>query len=173
MTARLPFGTLQISEIMTKDVKAAKNTEPVLYAIGLMARHKISSVVVLDEKGKPVGIFTEKDAIRIIPEHKNPLILELKAVMSGPLITVLPSSPLSSVLTLMAQKNINHLPVVENAKLVGIVTEKDIFRYVLRHAGLMEELLVTGPQQIPAQLLEKFGMEMVGAGVWPEPHRTQ
>jgi CBS domain-containing protein len=156
---------------MTKDVKKAKTSEPVLYAIGLMAKHKISSVVIVDEKEKPVGMFTEKDAIRIIPEHKRPLILELKSVMSSPLVTVPPSSPLSAVLALMGQKNINHLPVVENEKLVGIITEKDIFRYALRHAKLMEELLAEGAQQIPEHLKERLGVEMVGAGVWPEPHR--
>ncbi len=167
----MSLATIPISEIMTKDVKKAKTSEPVLYAIGLMAKHKISSVVIVDEKGKPIGMFTEKDVIRIIPEHKRPLILELKLVMSSPLVSVLPSSPLSTVLTLMGQKNINHLPVVENEKLVGIVTEKDIFRYALHHAKLMEELLAEGAQQVPEHLKERFGVEMVGAGVWSEPHR--
>jgi CBS domain-containing protein len=167
----MSLSSLAVSQIMTKDVKRAKTTEPVLYAIGLMAKNKISSVVIVDETGKPVGIFTEKDAIGIIPEHKHPLMLELKDVMSSPLVTVLPSLPVSNVLSLMAQKNINHIPVVENNNLVGIVTEKDIFRYVLRHAALMEELLVAGAQQIPAQLMERLAMEMVQSGVWPEPHR--
>jgi CBS domain-containing protein len=169
----MSLATIPVSEIMVKDVKKAKVSEPVLYAIGLMAKHKISSVVIIDEKDKPVGMFTEKDAIRIIPEHKRPLILQLKLVMSSPLITVHPSSSVSIVLALMAQKNINHLPVVEDEKLVGIVTEKDIFRYVLHHAGLMEELLAEGPQHVPPQVLEKFGIEMISSGVWPEPHRTQ
>ena len=169
----MSLTTISVSQIMTKDVKNAKTSEPVLYAIGLMAKHKISSVVIVDEKGKPVGMFTEKDAIRIIPEHKRPLILELKSVMSTPLVTILPSSSLSTVLVLMAERNINHLPVVENDKLVGIVTEKDIFRYVLHHAGLMAELLAEGPKHIPPQLIERFGAEMIGAGVWPEPSRTK
>jgi CBS domain-containing protein len=65
------------------------------------------------------------------------------------------------------------LPVVENEKLVGIITEKDIFRYIVKHAELMEEVLAEAPQQIPAQMLERFGTELIGAGVWPEPHRTK
>lgn len=169
----MSLTAIPVSEIMTKDVKNAKTSEPVLYAVGLMAKHKISSVVIVDEKGKPVGIFTEKDAIRIIPGHKRPLILELKSVMSTPLVTILPSSSLSTVLSLMAERNINHLPVVENDKLVGIVTEKDIFRYVLHHAGLMAELLAEGPKHIPPQLIERFSVEMIGTGVWPEPSRTK
>lgn len=169
----MSLTAIPVSEIMTKDVKKAKTSEPVLYAVGLMAKHKISSVVIVDEKGKPVGMFTEKDAIRIIPEHQRPLILELKSVMSTPLVTILPSSSLSTVLSLMAERNINHLPVVENDKLVGIVTEKDIFRYVLHHAGLMVELLAEGPKHIPPQLIERFGVEISGAGVWPEPSRSK
>ena len=162
-----------VSEIMMKDVKQVKSSEPVLYAIGIMAKHKISSVVIVDEKDRPLGIFTEKDVIRIIPEHNRPLMLLLNLVMTSPLVTTLPSSSLSTVLMLMTQKNINHLPVVENEKLIGIVTEKDIFRYVLRNAGLMEEMLTEGARQIPAQMLERFGMEMVEKGVWPEPSRTK
>lgn len=169
----MSLSTIPILEIMTKEVQKAKTSEPILYAIGLMARYKISSVVIVNEENKAVGIFTEKDAISIIPKHKRPLMLQLKEVMSTPLISIPPSASISNVLSVMAQKNINHLPVIEEGNLVGIVTEKDIFRYVLHHAGLMEELLVEGSQQIPVQLIEKFGMEAIGSGVWPEPHRTK
>ncbi|MFQ5941430.1 MAG: cyclic nucleotide-binding/CBS domain-containing protein [Nitrososphaerales archaeon] len=169
----MSLSTISVSEILKKDVKTAKGSEPILYAIGLMAKHKISSIVIVDEKDKPIGIFTEKDAIRIIPEHKRPLILELKFVMSSPLVTVPPTSSLLSVLMLMSQKNINHIPVAENEKLVGIVTEKDLFRYVLHHTGFIVELLAQGPQNITVRMLEGFSTEMVGADVWPEPHRTK
>ena len=167
----MSLSTILVSEIMIRDVKKAKDSEPVLYAIGLMAKHKISSVVIVDEQNKPVGIFTEKDAIRSISERERPLMLRLGSVMSSPLVTVSSSSSLSTVLNLIAQKNINHLPVVENEKLVGIITEKDIFRHVLRSIGSLQEI-VEASSQIPKQLIEKFGMEMVGTGVWPEPHRT-
>ena len=167
----MSLSTILVSEIMIRDVKQAKDSEPVLYAIGLMAKHKISSVVIVDEQNKPVGILTEKDAIRNISERERPLMLRLGSVMSSPLVTVSSSSSLSTVLNLMSSKNINHLPVVENEKLVGIITEKDIFRHVLRSIGSLQEI-VEASSQIPKQLIEKFGMEMVGTGVWPEPHRT-
>src|SRR3970040_208407 len=112
----MSLSTILVSEIMIRDVKQAKDSEPVLYAIGLMAKHKISSVVIVDEQNKPVGILTEKDAIRNISERERPLMLRLGSVMSSPLVTVSSSSSLSTVLNLIAQKNINHLPVVENEK---------------------------------------------------------
>ena len=167
----LSLSTILVSEIMKRDVKKAKDSEPVLYAIGLMAKHKISSVVIANEENKPIGILTEKDAIKTISERERPLMIRLGSVMSTPLVTVSSSSSLSAVLNLMAQKNMNHLPVVESEKLVGIVTEKDIFRYVLRNIGSIQEIAERS-SQIPKQLIERFGTEMVGTGVWPEPHRT-
>ncbi len=166
----MSLSTMLVSGIMIRDVKKAKDSEPLLYAVGLMAKHKISSVVIVDERNKPVGILTEKDTIRSISERERPLMLRLGSVMSSPLVTVSSSSSLSAVLNLMALKNINHLPVVENEKLVGIVTEKDIFKYVLRSIGSLQEI-VEASSQIPKQLIERFGTEMVGSGVWPEPQR--
>ncbi|MFY3739999.1 MAG: CBS domain-containing protein [Candidatus Nitrosomirales archaeon] len=166
----MSLSTILVSEIMIRDVKQAKDSEPVLYAIGLMAKHKISSVVIVDERNKPVGILTEKDAIRIVSERERPLMLRLGSVMSSPLVTVSSASSLSTVLNLMSSKNINHLPVVENEKLVGIITEKDIFKHVLRNIQSIQE--IAGASQIPKQLIERFEFEMVGMGVWPEPHRT-
>jgi CBS domain-containing protein len=163
------LSTILVSEIMIRDVKKAKDSEPLLYAIGLMAKHKISSVVIVDEQNKPVGILTEKDAIRNISERDRPLMIRLGSVMSSPLVTVSSSSSLSTVLNLMSSKNINHLPVVENEKLVGIITEKDIFKHVLRNIQSIQE--IAGASQIPKQLIERFEVEMVGMGVWPEPQR--
>lgn len=167
----MSLQTILVSAIMKRDVKKAKDSEPLLYAIGLMAKHTISSVVIVDEQNKPVGILTEKDAIRSISQYERPLMQRLGSIMSKPLVTVSSSSSLSTVLNLMAQKNINHLPVVENETLVGIVTEKDVFKHVLRSIGSLQDI-VEASSQIPKQLIERFGVEMVGSGVWPEPHRT-
>jgi signal-transduction protein with cAMP-binding, CBS, and nucleotidyltransferase domain len=137
-----------------------------------MAKHKISSVVVVDEDGKPVGILTDKDAIRTISEKRNALDLELKTVMSKPIISINTFTSIKMTLTIMALKNINHLPVVENEKLVGIVSEKDIFRFVLQHEGLILEMLSETAPTLSKEILEKFSTQWAITGVWPEPHRA-
>lgn len=169
----MSLASIPVCEVMTKDVKRVKTSEPVLYAIGLMAKHKISSVVIVDENDKPVGIFTEKDAVRVVAEKRSALRMQLKTVMSSPVISINTFTSIKMALTIMALENVNHLPVVENEKLVGIVTEKDIFRYVLRHEGLMFELLSETVPTLSREFFERFSTEMAKNSVWPSPVRAR
>jgi len=166
------LATIPITQIMTKDVKKAKVNDAVLYALKNMAKHKISSIVVVDENNKPVGMFTEKDAVRVVSEKRGALRLQLKAVMSSPVVSVNTFTSIKMTLTIMALKNINHLPVVENEKLVGIVSEKDIFRFVLQYEGLILEMLSETAPTVSKEILERFSLQWAGMGVWPEPHRV-
>lgn len=168
----MSLATIPISQIMTKDVKKAYTNDAVLYALKIMAKHKISSVVIVDENNKPVGMFTAKDAIRVVSEKKGSLRLQLKAVMSSPIVSINTFTSIKMTLTIMATKNINHLPVVENEKLVGIVSEKDIFRFVLQHEGLILELLSETAPTVSKEILERFSTQWAGMEVWPEPHRA-
>ncbi|MFQ5970138.1 MAG: cyclic nucleotide-binding/CBS domain-containing protein [Nitrososphaerales archaeon] len=168
----MSLATVSVSEVMTKDVKSAKTSKPVLHAIGLMAKHKISSVIIVDKNKKPVGIFTEKDAIRVIAERDRPLVLRLKTVMSSPIISINTFTSIKMAMTIMAMKDVNHLPVVENEKLVGIVSEKDFFRYIVGHEVLIEELLSEGVAAQSKDLLEKLCAGMVKSSVWPSPVRA-
>ncbi len=169
----MPLATISISQIMTRDVKKAKTNDAVLYALKIMAKHKLSSIVVVDEDNKPVGMFTEKDAVRVVSEKRGALRLQLKAVMSSPVISINTFTSIKMTLTIMASKNINHLPVVENEKLVGIVTEKDIFRFILQHEGLILEVLAEYAPPISKEILESFSTQWVARGMWPEPHRAR
>jgi CBS domain-containing protein len=166
------LATIPITQIMTKDVKKAKVNDAVLYALKNMTKYKISSIVVVDENNKPVGMFTEKDAVRVVSEKRGALRLQLKAVMSSPAVSVNTFTSIKMTLTIMALKNINHLPVVENEKLVGIVSEKDIFRFVLQHEGLILEMLSETAPTVSKEILERFSLQWAGMGVWPEPRRA-
>ncbi len=169
----MSLATISISQIMTHEVKKAYADDAVLYALKNMAKHKISSVVIVDENSRPVGMFTEKDAIKAVSEKRGALRLQLKAVMSKPVISINIFTSIKMTLTIMASKNINHLPVVENEKLVGIVTEKDIFRFLLKNEGMILELLSETAPTLSREILERFSIQWVGTGVWPEPHRVQ
>ena len=169
----MSLATIPITQIMTKDVKKAKTNDAVLYALKIMAKHKISSVVVVDESDKPVGMFTAKDAIRVVSEKRGALRLQLKEVMSSPVISINTFTSIKMTVTIMALNNVNHLPVVENEKLVGIVSEKDIFRFVLQHEGLILEMLSETAPTVSKEILERFSTQWAGmGGVWPEPRRT-
>ncbi len=120
-----------VREIMTSPVVTVMFSDPVIAAVDKMISHDIGAVVVISA-GKPVGIITERDILkRVILEERDPRSTFCQDIMSKPLITVRPDTPLSEALAIMRRNGIRRLPVVEKGELVGIVTEKDIIRKIL------------------------------------------
>jgi CBS domain-containing protein len=78
--------------------------------------------VVVTENGKPVGILTERDVMKEIVKDKNILEKDVSSLMTRPLISVSPDTPVVDALDLMRKKNIRRLPVVDEGRLVGLIT---------------------------------------------------
>ena len=108
-----------------------KATDTVLLAARKMVRQGIGSVVVLEGK-EPVGIVTERDVTRVVVKGSRALKTPAKKVMSKLRVTAAPETSVQNAFELMLQNKVRRLPVLENGKLVGIVTEKDLMRWVLR-----------------------------------------
>ena len=122
-----------VSAIMSTKVVTVKATDKVGKALQTMVRHKIGSIVVL-EKGKPVGILTERDISMRVAKGKNVRGIVIRKIMSKPLVTIAPSAEVWQAVEQMVRKDIVRLPVVEGDRLVGMVTERDIFRWVIKVA---------------------------------------
>ena len=116
----------------TKVVKANAN-EKVGKALQMMVRDKIGSIVVI-EKGKPVGILTERDVSTRVAKGQNVRGMTIRNVMSKPLFTIAPSAEVWQAVEQMVRKDIVRLPVVDGGRLVGMVTERDIFRWMIKIA---------------------------------------
>ncbi|MGA8905350.1 MAG: CBS domain-containing protein [Candidatus Bathyarchaeia archaeon] len=139
-----------LSEIMTTKVVTVDISERVEEALRLMVKFDIGSVVVVD-KQKPVGIITERDVTRAALRGDSLLRLPVRSLMSRPLQTTTPNMEIWRTFELMLKLGVRRLPVVENDRLVGIVTEKDLTRWVLRifyEPNLPEEVqgLITNPR---------------------------
>ncbi|MBS7608829.1 CBS domain-containing protein, partial [Candidatus Bathyarchaeota archaeon] len=79
--------------------------------------------------GRVVGVLTERDVLkRVVDEGRNPDKTLVKEVMSKPPITINPDADLEDAIELMFKHKIKKLPVVENGKLVGLVTFTDLVR---------------------------------------------
>lgn len=123
---------------MTKDPITIGSSAPVRTALQKMIEHDIGSVIVMKTDSamtEPVGIITERDVTRksLIPtEDKAIYAKPVSELMSRPLITVPPATPVWEALEIMVTKKIRRLPVVDGHHLVGIVTERDLFKWVLR-----------------------------------------
>jgi len=120
-----------VREIMTTPVVTVMFSDPVIAAVEKMISHDIGAVVVISG-GRPVGIITERDILkRVILEEKDPRSVFCQDIMSKPLITIKPDTPLSEALSIMRKHGIRRLPIVEGDELIGIITEKDLIRKIL------------------------------------------
>jgi CBS domain-containing protein len=124
-----PSGDL-VSAIMSTKVVTVRSAEKVGKALQMMVRHKIGSLVVV-EKGKPIGILTERDVSTRVAKGQNVRGMVVRSIMSKPLVTITPSEEVSEAVERMVRKDIRRLPVMEGDRLVGMVTERDVFRYLI------------------------------------------
>lgn len=118
-----------VGDLMTKDVVTVKPDEPVRSGVRAMVERDIGSVVVADGT-EPLGVFTERDVTRGILNDPGFLDQPVRDVMSSPPITADADAEVVFVFELMNARGIRRLPVVDEGRLVGIVTERDLLRWV-------------------------------------------
>ena len=92
----------------------------------IMVKNNVGSVIVSDA-GAYVGIVTERDLLKkVIAPGKNPATVTLGEIMSSPLFTIDTSKGLGEATSLMLQHRIRRLIAVENGKMVGIFSQRDL-----------------------------------------------
>ena len=112
------------------DVDTISPDATVYDALKRMAKKEIGALVVL-EKGKMVGIFSERDyARKVILKGKSSKEIPVREIMTSDVIHTSPEKKLGKCLSLMTKKRIRHLPVLEKNRLVGLLTIEDIKRKI-------------------------------------------
>ena len=97
-------------------------------AIALLSTHNIGALVVVDTAGKPVGIISERDIVRIAAKSKEVFVASVSQVMTRDVVTGSSHDDLHSVLQTMTTRHFRHLPVVDDGRLVGIVSIGDLVK---------------------------------------------
>lgn len=120
-----------LDQLMTKKVVTVETSDPVKKALQLMVEKDIGNVIVVEE-GKTVGILTERDVMRKCVQGKDVLEAKVGSVMSSPLITATPKMEAFEAMEKMRKNKIRRLPIVENGKLLGVVTERDLIYWVIK-----------------------------------------
>ena len=120
-----------LDQVMSSPVVTMKVTDTLAVAARKMIKANIGSVVVAD-RGKLVGIVTERDVTRQIIKGSTVLKEPIRKVMSKLRVTAAPKTSIQEAFELMLENKVRRLPVVDNGKLLGIVTDKDLMRSVLR-----------------------------------------
>jgi isocitrate dehydrogenase len=121
-----------VGEIMKTDVATVPPSTPAEDALRLMRRRGIHSVVVESEQpGGAYGIMTQRDLLRKIVAADRPLMnVTVRDLMSSPLITVSPDTSIRQCSIIMLDANIRRAVVMKDGKLVGIISDTDIFQAV-------------------------------------------
>lgn len=115
------------------DIWSVIPDDKVFDALKLMSEKNIGAVLVMD-KGKIEGIFSERDyARKVALEGKSSRELLVKDIMSPNVLFVTPDKSCEDCMALMIGKRIRHLPVLEEKKLMGIISIGDVVKAVLDH----------------------------------------
>lgn len=143
---------LTAGDVMTEDVIVIEPDASVEEAAKILSEHNISGLPVVED-GKLMGIVSEKDLIvkdkklhfpdyinllggyiyleshkKFEKEFKKFIAVKVKELMTEDVTTIAPETPVDEIASLMVEKDINRLPVVEDERLVGIVTRADLVK---------------------------------------------
>jgi CBS domain-containing protein len=124
----------KVSNILSNKSKVTYSVTPdtIVYdALDLMFQKNVSALLVLDGD-ELVGIFTERDyARKVILQGRASKETLISEIMTGDLITVTPNDSINDCMKLMSSRFIRHLPVLENGKVVGVISIGDVVKFVI------------------------------------------
>lgn len=122
-----------VKNVMARPVITVNKECSVYEAAKIMGKKNIGCIVVTD-KGTPVGIATERDLLqRVIAKGMDASKIKMKDIMSKPLVTIGENTPIINAIRVMEKKKVRHLPIIDDGKLVGIVTQRDLLRALAFH----------------------------------------
>ena len=107
--------------------------QSVRQALILMSEKNIGAIIIVDNNDFPIGIFSERDyARKIVLKGKSSKDTLLDEVMTKELITVTRDYKIDQCMEIMNEKRIRHLPVLENKKIVGIISIGDVLKIMIK-----------------------------------------
>ena len=116
-----------------REICSISKDQSVRQALILMSEKNIGAIIVVDNNDFPVGIFSERDyARKIILKGKNSKDTLLEEVMTKELITVTRNYKIDQCMKIMIEKRIRHLPVLENKKIIGIISIGDLLKITIK-----------------------------------------
>jgi len=112
--------------ISGQDLSVISKTQTVFDAAKLMTERRIGALPVLEGE-RVVGIFSERDVMnRVVARNLNPQKTTVEQVMTKDLIVAEPDEDIETIITRMKQSNIRHLPIVQEGKLLGLLSIRDL-----------------------------------------------
>jgi len=125
-------GVKTVATVMARKVTTAEVNETVASVAQRMREHHLSCIVITRDSA-PVGIFTERDAVQIEANIAEPGRLPVGDVMTSPPLSITPDTTMPDAIKLMASKKIRNLVVIEQGKLLGLVTRHGLVKTLQGH----------------------------------------
>jgi len=134
-----------VKDCMTSNPVTIGPDMPVAEALSFMRQQNVRRLPIVNKKGKLIGIISEKDLLYASPSPATSLSvyevgyllskLKVEEIMAKDVTTVAPGAPLEEAARIMADGQVGGLPVMDGDRLVGIITETDIFKTILEMMG--------------------------------------
>ena len=132
-----------VRDIMSKDVQVVRPDTSIQEVVATMSKFDISSIIVVQSE-RPVGIITTRDVLsKVVVQCLAPRALTARQIMSSPLVTIEGSATVEEAATLMAQRHVKTLPVMDNDTLAGVLTFTDIVFQVPTMLSILRSLCRT------------------------------
>jgi CBS domain-containing protein len=122
---------LKAKDIMTKEIITIGSEATLLEAIKTLLTNKISGMPVCDSQRRVLGIISEKDILNFIFSG-NLETTKVKEAMSTKVTSFPPDADIDKISLAMGERLIRRVPIIENGKLVGVISRRSILRTVLK-----------------------------------------
>ncbi len=139
---------MYVSDWMTTNVYMVHSDSPISETIKILREKKIKHLPVVDKKRAVIGVLSDRDIKEYMPSKATTLdvyelhnvLLETKVakVMKRKVFVAKPDLPIEEAAMIMYDNNIGCLPIVENDKLVGIISDRDLFRVLVDITGVRQ-----------------------------------
>lgn len=124
------------------DVFSVATSATIAELVEMLAKHNIGAVLVVDDEGRAIGIISERDVVRQLARSSEGIMSKpVSALMTKALKTCKPTDTLDTVMSIMTRGRFRHLPVMENDRLVGIISIGDVVKRKIEEAEHESEAL--------------------------------
>jgi len=144
---------MKVEDVMKKNIHSAKRDTTIMEIVKIFCITRISGIPIVDEENHIIGIISEKDVLRamypsqaeyyedpscrnfdeIEQRYTNIISMNAEQMMNRNVITTSPDEPLLKASSTMLARQIRRLPVLDNGKLVGIITQSDIHQAIFQN----------------------------------------
>jgi len=139
---------IKVKDIMRSYVIVTDKNTTIDEIAKIMTKNRIGSVIIVDDKQRPIGIVTDSDIIGAIANDMDPKKTKAYSILSKRFITTGPNEDVLKVTKKMIKNGIKRLPVIDKGRLIGIVSDKEILLTAPEMIEILSEKLKARVERI-------------------------